>query len=149
VKFHTLGNASPVVFACSCCCPFLVLESIPGIPPLVVWLTLLLEVYSFLLSAVDTSDACGMVGSQGEPPLVGRVHWEGPSSFGYMYVSKVWRGNVCPSIELLTCVCLCAHVSSPFIQTSADILYFIKPIQEGEFCIWYNYVLSCKLQHSA
>ena len=110
MKFHTLGNASPVVFACSCCCPFLVLESIPGIPLLVVWLTLLLEVYSFLLSAVDTSDACGMVCSQGEPPLVGRVHWEGPSSFGYMYVSKVWRGNVCPSIELLTCVCVCAHV---------------------------------------
>jgi len=65
-----------------------------------------------------------------------------------MHVSEVWRGNVCPSIELLTCVCLCAHVSSPLIQTSADILYFIKPIQEGEFCIW-CYVLSCKLQHSA
>ena len=38
--------------------------------------------------------------------------------------------------------------SSPLIQTSADILYFIKPIQEGEFCIWYMcWVVNCNIVH--
>ena len=67
------GSASPAFFASLYCCPLLVLQSIPGIPLLVVLLLLLLEVYSFLLTAVDTSDVCGVHGSQGEPPLVVKV----------------------------------------------------------------------------